>query len=77
MKINYVRQINVQLSKEEIATLEEAIQILDDLYETMDEENRGYAICETEYNGEVSYRAKDISSLVDQLEDLTYITEIC
>ena len=77
MKINYVRQINVQLSKEEIATLEEAIQILDDLYETMDEENCGYVICETEYDGKVSYRAKDISSLVDQLGDLTYITEIC
>ena len=77
MKINYVRQINVQLSKEEIETLNEAIDILDDLYETMDEENCGYAICETEYDGEVSYRAKDINSLVDQLENLTYITEIC
>ena len=77
MKINCVKKINVQLSKEEIATLEEAIQIIDDLYETMDEENCGYAICETEYDGEVSYRAKDINSLVDQLGDLTYITEIC
>ena len=77
MKFNYVRQINVQLSKEEIKTLEEAMQILDGLWGTMNEECCDFAICETEYNGEVSYRAKDISSLVDQLEELTYITEIC
>ena len=77
MKINCVKKINVQLSKEEITTLNEAIEILNELYETIDEECCNYAICETEYDGEVSYRAKDISSLMDQLEELTYITEIC
>ena len=77
MKINCVKKINVQLSREEIETLVNATEILQELYETIDEENCDYAICETEYDGEVSYIAKDISSLVDQLGDLTYITEIC
>lgn len=77
MKVNCVKKINVQFSNEEITTLNETIEILNELYETLDEEYCSYAICETEYDGEVSYRAKDISSLMDQLEELTYITEIC
>lgn len=77
MKVNCVKKINVQFSNEEITTLNEAIEILNELYETLGEECCSYAICETEYDGEVSYRAKDISSLMDQLEELTYITEIC
>ena len=77
MKINCIKQINVQLSDEEKDTLLKTREILCGLYEAMNEENCDYAICETEYDGEMSYQVDEISSLIDQLDNLTHLTEIC
>ena len=77
MKINCVKQINVQLSVEEKDTLLKAREILCGLYEAINEENCDYVIYETEYDGEMSYQVNEISSLIDQLDNLTNITEIC
>lgn len=77
MEITCYKKIDVQLSDEEIETLENARKILYELEKGLYHNDCNYVFCDIYCEGETySYSHTEIHSLIKTLENLSYIKEM-